>query len=69
MSIKTVIKKVCLDKGMTLGDLANIHGLEPHSFYVKLCRNAMKYNEVIQIMDELGCDIQFKDRETGRIYD
>lgn len=69
MSIKTVIKKVCLDKDMTLAELANLYGIGANSFYVKLCRNTLPFNEVVKIMDLLDCDVQFKDRRTGRIYD
>lgn len=69
MAIKTAIKKICLDKDITLAELARIYGVSPNSFYVKLCRNTLPYNEVVKIMNLLGCSVQFKDRENGRIYD
>ena len=69
MAIKTVIKKICLDKDITLAELANFYGIQPNSFYIKLCRNTLPFTEVVKIMDILNCDVQFKDRKTGRVYE
>ena len=48
--------------------LGNLYGITPNSMYVKLSRGHLKYVEVERIMDVLGCDVQFKDRKTGKVY-
>lgn len=68
MIIKNTIKHICLDKGFTLADLADKYGMERNAFYVKLCRNTLKFDTVEKIMDVLDCDVQFKDRKSGKVY-
>ena len=68
MKINSKIKQICKAKDMKIADLAVIHGAEPNSFYVKLCRNTMSFSEVEKIMDELDCDIVFVDRKSKKVY-
>ena len=62
------IKQICIDREISLAELSNMYGIEKNSFYVKLCRDRMPYSDVEKIMDLLDCDIQFKDRKTGKVY-
>lgn len=62
------IKQICIDKEMPLGTLGNLYGITSNSMYVKLSRGHLKYTEVEKIMDVLGCEIQFKDRKSGKVY-
>ena len=68
MIIKNKLKQICLDKNMTLAELANMYGMETKAFYVKLNRNSMSFDTAEQIMDVLDCDVVFKDRKTGKEY-
>ena len=68
MIIKNKLKQICLDKNMTLAELANMYGMETNAFYVKLNRNTMSFDTVEQIMDVLECDVVFVDRKTKKVY-
>ena len=68
MKMNSKIKQICKAKGIKVADIAIKHGDEPTSFYVKICRNTMRFSEVEKIMDELDCDIVFVDRKSKKVY-
>lgn len=68
MIVKLKLKQILSDKGMTMKDLAKMHGSLYGSFKNKMCRNTMKFSEVEKLADELGCDIAFIDRKTRKVY-
>lgn len=68
MSASKTIKKVMIDKGVKPGTVAEILGQDKQVFYNKISRDTMKYNDVEKIAAALGCDVVFKDRETGKTY-
>lgn len=68
MMIRDKIKQICVDRGITQKKLAEIHGDIYQTFKNKLGRNTMKYAEVEKLMDELGCDIVFVDRNSKKVY-
>ncbi len=68
MSAGKIIKKCMVDKGIKSGTLAEKLGDNKQVFYNKLYRDSMKFSEVERIAEALGCEIVFKDKETGKIY-
>lgn len=68
MKVSKKIKQICIDRDITLKQLAEIHGDLYQTFKNKLGRNTMKFAEVEAIMDELGCNVVFVDRKTGKTY-
>ena len=67
MSATTTIKKCLIEKGLKTGALADLLGENKTTFYNKISRDTMKYNDVEKIADVLGCDVVFRDRNTGKI--
>lgn len=63
------IKKILLDKDMTQVTLAELAGKNLLTMRNQLSRDNLTYASVEHLCDVLGCDIVFRDRETGRIYD
>lgn len=68
MIIKNKLKQICIDKNMTLKELSETHGNLYGTFRNKLGRNTLRFSEVETLMNELGCDIVFVDRETKKVY-
>ena len=68
MSASKTIKKTMIEKGIKPGAVADMLGQDKQVFYNKISRDTMKYNDVEKIADALGCDVVFKDRETGKTY-
>ena len=62
--IKTALKA----KGITSKSYADDHGIPYQTFRNKLCRDCLNYNAVEKIADDLGCDVVFIDRITGKLY-
>ena len=62
------IKAAMLNKGIKSGELAEKLGKIPQTFYNMLTRDTMKFADVEQIADILGCDVVLVDRETKKIY-
>lgn len=63
------IKKVLLEKDMTQIDLAEIADKDVQALRNQLYRDNLTYASVEHLCDVLGCDIVFRDRESGKIYD
>ena len=68
MGASKTIKTIMADKRIKSGRLAELIGREKQYVYNILNRDNMSYERVEQIADALGCDIVFRDRETGKIY-
>ena len=68
MIVKNKMKQICIDKNMTLNDLAKIYGMDTKAFYVKLQRNTIKLSDAEKMAECLDCDIVFRDRKTGKLY-
>lgn len=70
MGASKKIKMVLLDKDMKKKDFAAMLGYEgQNTIYNMLGRDKMSYEAVEKWLDALGCDIVFRDRETGKIYE
>lgn len=62
------IRMALLDKGISQIEYAEMLGKDTQSFYNMMNRNAMKFKDVEEMADMLGCDVVFMDRETKKIY-
>ena len=63
------IKKILLEKNFSQIRLAELAGKDVQTLRNQLYRDKFTYASVEHLCDVLGCDIVFRDRETGRIYD
>ena len=68
MTAQKHIKMIMTDKSIKSGKLAEMVGLEKQAMYNALFRKTMQYAEASRIADALGCDIIWRDRETGKEY-
>ncbi len=68
MGASVHIKAAMVYKGITQSAFAESLGRNPQTFYNMLTRDAMRFSEAETIADALGCDIVFKDRQTGQLY-
>lgn len=62
------IKRVLFEKGLTQIDLAALADKNIQALRNQLSRDNLAYASVEHLCDALGCDIVFRDRETGEIY-
>lgn len=62
------IKAAMLYKGIKQSEFAESLGRNPQVFYNMLTRDSMRFSEAETIADALGCNIVFRDRETGQLY-
>lgn len=68
MGASKKIRMILLDKGKTTRAFAGEIGMLPQTLYNKLQRDTMGYKEVERLTEALGCEIVFKDKETGKEY-
>lgn len=68
MSASKVIKKILIDKDMTIKDLAEKLGIKPQVFSNKLYRDTFSYNEYVKIANILGCDVKTISRDSNEEY-
>lgn len=68
MGASRQLKTIMVYKGVTAVSTADKLGKARQTFYNMLQRDVMKFSEVELIADALGCDIIFKDRETGKEF-
>ena len=68
MKVKNKLKQICIEKEMTLADLADKYGMNHNAFYVKLSRNNLRFDTVEQLADCLDCDVAIVDRNTKKVY-
>ena len=58
MSASKVIKKILVDKNMSVKDLAEMLGIKAQVLSNKLYRNTFTYEEYIRIAHLLGCEVK-----------
>lgn len=68
MGASKKIRMILLDKDKTTRGFAGEIGMLPQTLYNKLQRDTMGYKEVERLAEALGCEIVFKDKETGKEY-
>lgn len=68
MSAGKTIKKILVDKDMTVKKLAELMGISPQVLSNKLYRDTFSYSEYINIADLLGCDVKTISRDTNQEY-
>ena len=68
------IKMIMADKAINIKELAEKTGKGAPALYQtfyndeKSKGSGMSFEKVAELADALGCDIVFRDRETGKIY-
>lgn len=68
MSASKTIKKILLDKGMSVKDLANILGTTQQILSNKFYRDTFSYKEYIKIVNLLGCEVKTINKENNIEY-
>ena len=83
MGASKKIKMILLDKGMNIGTLAEEYSSQPRilkdgtsversgskqTLYNMMSRDAMTFATVEQLAEILGCEVVFRDKESGKIY-
>lgn len=69
MGASKKIKKILIDRDMTQSDFAKAIGKDPQQTKNALCRDTFQYNKLEQWLDAIGCEIVFRDKTSGRLYD
>lgn len=70
MGVAKRIKMILLDKGVSQKELSNRLGYEgKNTIYNLLGRDNPTFATVEKWADVLGCDVVFRDRKTGKIYE
>lgn len=67
MDAKTIVRNAMKHQKIKSSALAELLGMEYQAFCNKLSRGTMSANYMIHVADVLGCDVVFRDRETGEI--
>lgn len=62
------IKEIMREKRIKQIDIAKEVGKDKQYIYNALYKDNLSFERAEQILDILGCDIVFKDRETGEEY-
>ena len=63
------VRKVLREKGITQIELAKRAGKSEQTLRNLLSRDSMSYATVETLLDAVDCDIVFKDRHSGRIFE
>lgn len=69
MGASKKIKKILIDKDMTQEDFADAIGKEAQQTRNALYRDSSSFSTIENWLDAIGCDIVFRDRATGKIYE
>lgn len=69
MGASKKIKKILIDRDMTQNDFAEAIGKDPQQTKNALYRDTFNYNLLEQWLDAIGCEIVFRDKASGRLYD
>lgn len=64
------IKMALADKDIKSGDLAELigYGDRKQTFYNKLSRDKMSFEDVEEVARAIGCEVVLLDKETGKTY-
>lgn len=68
MSATKTIKKIMLDKDITVKFLAEKLNITPQVLSNKLYRDTFSYNDYVAIANILGCDVKTISRDTNVEY-
>lgn len=68
MGVAEHLKKALKAKKMKIRDLAEMTDTPEQTLYNAMHRNSMPFKTVEIYADALGCDIIFRNRETGEEY-
>lgn len=68
MSASKAIKKILIDKNMTIKQLAEMLGENPQVMRNRLYRDTFTYDDYVYIANLLGCDVKTIDRQTNAEY-
>lgn len=63
MSASNIIKKIMLDKKISVKDLAEKLNIKPQVLSNKLYRDTFTYNDYIKIVNVLECDVKTISRD------
>lgn len=63
------LKMILVDREMTQADLAKKTGRAPQTLRNMLSRDNMSFDTVAMFADVLECDVVFRDRRTGKLYE
>ena len=69
MGASKKIKKILIDRDMTQTDFAKAIGKDPQQTKNALCRDTFRYNLLEQWLDAINCEIVFRDKTSGKLYD
>lgn len=62
------IRAIAKDKKVQLGWIGERMNMSPKGFLNKISRDTMTFTDAEKIAEILGCEIIFKDKETGKEY-
>jgi len=68
MSASKTIKKIMLDRDISVKDLAEKLACKPQVLSNKLYRDTFSYSDYVKIADLLGCDVKTIVRDTKVEY-
>ena len=74
MIASRTIKAIMAIKGCTVNDLAEATGKSPQTIYNTFhndrhsTKGGMTFDKAVEYAEVLGCEIVFRDKETGKIY-
>ena len=69
MGASKKIKKILIDREMTQSNFADAIGKDHQQTKNALCRDTFQYNLLEQWLDAIGCEIVFRDKTSGKLYD
>ena len=68
MSASKTIKKIMLDKNISVKDLAEKLNMKPQVLSNKLYRDTFTYNDYVKIANILNCDVKTISRDSNIEY-
>lgn len=74
MRASRILKSIMARKGITVSDLARELGRSDKTIYgtfandERSTRKGMTFENVVEMAEVLGCEIVFRDKETGKEY-
>ena len=69
MGASKKIKKILIDKDLTQAEFASAIGKDHQQVRNTLYKDNATYKTVETWLDAIGCEIVFRDKATGKIYD
>ena len=68
MSASKTIKKIMLDKNISVKELAEKSNMKPQVLSTKLYRDTFTYNDYVKIANILNCDVKTISRDSNIEY-